>query len=187
MERPHDDMILADFARLPVPPVPRAVAPPRAPKRRTVDKYPRLACYPEELVPDRQFHGIRVVKNPLLNAGKWDSMRAICGFHGPRCEVSRALTGNPHRLSQGRPLGLLWAWLDMASEFDGEDAAKSHQAASDPRTWPAHRCRDFECRRKARADALSAVSELPVEQQTFWLTAERPQRPGEPEEPEVCP
>ena len=158
-----------------------------APQRRTVDKYPRLVALSEEFVPDGNFHGIRVVKNPLLHAGKWDSMRAICGFHGARCELSRALTINLRRPAQGRPLCLLWAWLDVAHEFDGEDAAKRHKAAGDPRTWPVHRCRSVDGRKLARAEALRVVSALPEEERAFFLTAERPQRPGEPEEPDVCP
>ena len=65
------------------------VAPaPRARHTKTVSKYPRLAQLDESLTPNNQFHGIRCVRNPLLHQGKWDSMRAICAFHGERCELS---------------------------------------------------------------------------------------------------
>ena len=169
----------------PPPPVPPVAHRGGARHVRTVDKYPRLHCIlPGLVLPDDKLHGIRCVRNPLLHEGKWDSMRAICGVHGERCEVSRSLNENLSRLAQGRPLGLLRAWLLAAQGFPDK---ASHCRAADPRHRPEHVLRKLAARQDGRLKAILQIHTLPAGQRAFWLQAERPPWPDEAEEPDVCP
>ena len=154
---------------------------PRGP--RTVDQYPRLKQRPSEQVLGNRFHGLRCVRNPLLHGGKWDSMRAICGFHGARCEASRTLNANIDRPEQGRVFGVLWSFLMTAEDFldkDSHCAAVARGAGSYIQAFPV--------RSAARRCANEAISALPdPEMRMFWRQAERPPWPGEGDEPEVAP
>jgi hypothetical protein len=167
---------------IPVPPVPRER---RVGVRgaRTVDKYPRLWQRPPAECPDGAFHGIRCVRNPHLHAGQWDSMKAICAVH-PACGVSRSLNDNRRRPAQGRCLGFLWSWLQVADEYDDKDA---HQEAALLSAPPEHNAfRWMGARQAARLAAYAVIAALPADDIEFWSRAERPRRAGEPDGPPDC-
>ena len=136
------------------------------------------------MLPDDKLHGIRCVRNPLLHEGKWGAMRAICGVHGERREVSRSLNENLSRPAQGRPLGLLWAWLLAAQGFPDK---ASQCRAVDPRHRPEHVLIKLAARQDGRLKAILQIHTLPAGQRACWLQAERPPWPDEAEEPDVGP
>lgn len=160
---------------------------PRPPRRvggggggaRTVDRYPRLVHTDGD---GSRFHGIRCVRNPLLHGGAWDSMRAICMYHGDRCETSKSLTANPRNAAQGRCLGVLWAWLTLAPLFaTKEEHCRSMRDRGSDVT-------SLETRRDGRQAAMRAINALPADaDREYWSAAERPRHEFEPEEPERCP
>ena len=82
----------------------------RAPvgRRRTVDVYPQLV-HTTPRGPHGSHH-IRLVDNQVL---EHLDMRAICGFH-QGCSLSRTCIASHNRsnLGRGRPLALLWCFLD---------------------------------------------------------------------------
>ena len=151
---------------------------------RTVDKYPRLTQRPESETPDGKFHGLRCVVNPLLRGGKWDSMRAICAFHGIRCEASKTLLASVSRRQQGRVKGIMWTWLATAEDFPDKE---SHCKAADPRKgW--HGIQALKVRSAARRmceERIDAIPEMAIRE--FWKDCERPPWPEEGPEPNECP
>ena len=88
--------------------------------------------------------------------------------HG-KCVLTR--TAHPgRRRAQGRPLGLLTAWL-----------AAGHEHASKQAHWCRARWPDFEARFAARVDLANQAGGQEL------LARERPQEPGEAEEPDAVP
>lgn len=99
-----------------------------------------------------------------------------CGHHD-NCKLSRscqAQTGNARkdREGQGRPIGLLLAWAEVATDFQGGHAHVHMKPLP-----------DWEQRREARERAHA----LPEMDAIFALGLERDLRPGESEEPETIP
>ena len=101
--------------------------------------------------------------------------------HGMTCRLNRSAlsSGQPSRQHQGRPLGLLIAWLQAGASYTGPDAARRHHEMS-TRNWaPGEEALSFERRAAVRAWAegqggLATLLELNVEQ---------PPRAGEGPEP----
>lgn len=104
-------------------------------------------------------------------------MVAHCGnpAHGKRCRLSRSVQASAatSRIGQGRPVGLLGAWL-MAGQQDQN--LTTHEAHVRMRPLP-----DLDSRRSARLLVAGRPDGLEL------LAFERPQRDGEPEEPESVP
>ena len=151
------------------------------PKSRTVDKYPRLVMYEGSETPTGRPHVLRCVNNPLVGGGRTNSILAVCGWH-ENCYTSKTLNASATRPAQGRPLGLLWSWLEDASSFASKEL---HVGAILPRTRGV--CCDLDRRVAARDLALTHVALLPPADQEYWDTAERPTRPGEGDEPTEVP
>lgn len=138
---------------------------------RTVAQYPRLNAADGPL----GSHYLRVVDNPTL--GHLD-MRAVCGHH-KGCTLSRTLNGvaiksEKSNKARGRPLGVLWHFLEDAVNHD---TGVSHKRAFLERTVP----QSVRCAARAR---VKAVPEAGV---FLALVKEHPKRPGEESEPEDCP
>lgn len=132
-----------------------AAAVDRAPRR---DRFPRIAhgSHPNSFIRLSSTRGV-----------EGHDMRAECGVHDC-CTVSR--TCRPSKLAsrpgQGRPIGMLWAWLDFAN--DPSCSREAHQGF-----WPSLRER-----RRAREVFKTLPGAGP------WLQAERAKRAGESSEPE---
>ena len=104
---------------------------------------------------------------------KTDIVVAHCLFHGDRmCRMTRSLKASrvKARAGQGRPLGLMLAWLGGVghAEDDSMEAHKKYMPAFDER---AAARTDFEM----------------VDGHEEWLALERPARAGEANEPEAVP
>ena len=99
-------------------------------------------------------------------------------LHGIRCRLSRSVqgSGTAWRHGQGRPLGLMAAWL-LAGQ-DDQLAIPTHADHVKTRTWPKPSLED-------RVAARAAIAAHPAG--AALIAAERPRRPGEPEEPETVP
>jgi hypothetical protein len=146
-----------------------------------VDKYPRLVMYEGSETPTGRPHVLRCVNNPLVGGGRTNSILAVCGWH-ENCYTSKTLNASATRPAQGRPLGLLWSWLEDASSFASKEL---HVGAILPRTRGV--CCDFDRRVAARDLALTHFALLPPADQEYWDTVERPTRPGEGDEPTEVP
>lgn len=108
----------------------------------------------------------------------YSSMVAHCDnpLHGNRCRFTRSTkpSDRSSRAGQGRPLGLLLSWLQVGADENIRTAAE-HLHVSQP---------DFATRSSCRAELGSLVSADVVQ---AMLACERPQRPGEGEEPTTIP
>ena len=117
------------------------------------------------------------VKNGTIRAYCDKSMRMVasCSVHGEReCRLTRSLLGSglPSRSGQGRPLGLMVAWLACAGDHPDAGAHKGMKPLP-----------SFADRQKARADFFAEDEERSV-----WMDGiERPVREDEGEEPERVP
>ena len=99
---------------------------------------------------------------------KTETLVAFCPFHTGQCRRTRTTkpAARDRASAQGRPLGLLIAWLEQANDFE---TAQSHSAQCHP---------NFDKRKAARAHFYA------LEGGEAWATSyERPRRPGEDSEP----
>ena len=105
-----------------------------------------------------------------------DLFTAHCNLpsHGRLCRLRRTIKPNARNLAQGRPAGVLLAWLAAADQYGNKE---DHQAIGQRSRH--EDCFQFERRVEARS-CLAAMPELALAFDAF----ERPQRPGEAEEPE---
>ena len=102
--------------------------------------------------------------------------------HGMTCRLNRSVlsSGQPSRQHQGRPFGLLIAWLRAGASFTGPGAAKAHHEMS-TRLWaPGEEALCFERRAAARAWAEEQGGLATL----FEFNVERPPRAGEGPEPD---
>jgi hypothetical protein len=132
-------------------------------RERTVDAYPR--CFhpggPGPL--NAQF--LRTVDNPGLG---YKDLKAFCGYH-PKFTMSRTCNKGA-RQSQGRPAGLLWHFLDIASQTANKEEHKKQTLSS---------------LAQVRRDARRRLKAQPGSDDLF--KNEREKRPMENSEPEDCP
>jgi hypothetical protein len=96
-------------------------------------------------------------------------MRAVCGIHG--CTLSRRCKADDRNPAKGRPLGLLWSFLGLASNYATKD-----DHVNDIAVWGAF---------ANRSEARRLVTRVP--RATEWLTKERPLKGAEGPEPAGCP
>ena len=157
----------------------------QGPRAAPHDRYPRLVHNFEPPLTDGHgsplFHGVRLVRNPTLRGGQTDSLTAFCGFHR-QCKTSATLNGSLSKPAQGRPLGMLWSWLEHAHLFSSkEDHCRARLTLEDP-------LHSYEARLAARMDAYEkAVQQGPWDFEWGGPAAERPRWPCEGEEPEENP
>lgn len=118
------------------------------------DPYPRLYH------PSNPNSFIRLVLQP--DRGLSD-MKAFCGCH-ENCTLTRTLKPG-RRAGQGRPSGLLWAWLGTAPNHI---CKTTHQREG----WPTQ---------QQRFDARAELEAMP--EAARWLAAEAPPLAGDPREP----
>ena len=154
----------AAVLEVPPPPVPMEVEEP-----------PAAAPGPEIAAGGREAaHLTKDVEGGYITVYLADNrMVAHCRRHGPReCRLTRGLQASAAagRRAQGRPLGLLLAWLRCCDQFDDAAEHKGH------RPFPNH-----EDRLAART-AFAAEADAEA-----WLACERPRREGEGLEPEAVP
>lgn len=128
-----------------------------------------------KLVYEPQTH---ILAAHCANGGKY-------GAHGPvACRFNRKCTAAaPHMKSrawQGRPIGLLVAWL-KAQDLEICNCRQSHFALVSER----HESVNFAARQEARAWLSTPASGLTPDQLASLLALERPAREGEGPEPEV--
>ena len=103
---------------------------------------------------------------------KAQNLVAHCSYHSGNCRRTRTVkapssSATGARASQGRPLGLLAAWLEAAAKFE---TAAAHSSE----------CRPTQQERKDARDRLMTTDEGPE----FSRTYERTKGPDEPDEPE---
>ena len=157
----------------------------QGPRAAPHDRYPRLVHNFEPPLTDGHgsplFHGVRLVRNPTLRGGQTDSLTAFCGFRR-QCKTSATLNGSLSKPAQGRPLGMLWSWLEHAHLFSSkEDHCRARLTLEDP-------LHSYEARLAARMDAYEkAVQQGPWDFEWGGPAAERPRWPCEGEEPEENP
>jgi hypothetical protein len=143
---PHGEPIVP-FAPLGVP----HDAPIERGRRANGDGWPRVHK-PLEGV-DQPAKGWSWIRRSVNNMGYWD-FRASCGW----CGKTMSRTAHPSErssmkaLGQGRPLGLLWAWLDFADRSHG--AACGAGGRDHAKHWPS-----FEVRSSAR-QAFGAIPDF---------------------------
>jgi len=120
-----------------------------------------------------------VVPNGRISyyAGTGDYV-AYCTRHGPskNCRITRTSVQSQSRIAQGRPLGVLMAWLRHADRYDdAADPVDSHK-----KFWRGTHCAPPSWAERAAArDTLHAD---PASQGLF--SRERPMREGELSEPD---
>ena len=167
-------------APVPVPAPPAPIAPrPRGRGRgrggRGEHSYPKIPVYR---------HGDRV--GAILYNENSSSVDAHCHVHGASCAVSRSIVrwdgvGNPTplRLSKGRPLGFLVAWLFIAKDYgEDEHGRDDHFLASRDRSVPSALLDGTSALRlEARAYVENEATLAPLR------AVEGIRRPGEPQEP----
>ena len=90
-------------------------------KKKTVPQYPRL-----DADNDGPFgkSTIRLVNNPLVGGGKWNSRTAYCGWH-EGCTASRTLNAKKDVPAQGRAAGLLMGFLRRAHKYGNKQEHKN--------------------------------------------------------------
>jgi hypothetical protein len=101
-----------------------------------------------------------------------NTLVAYCGPHGQRCRLTRTANSSPKKLPQGRPIGLLAAWLKMGCGISSGD----------------HNLMRFLT--FSHADRICARNELVTSTQAdleLLLSKERKPRDGEGDEPEGDP
>ncbi len=118
---------------------------------------------------------------------KYDTERHIlsahCGIpgHGKLCRLNRsAKPSGKNKESQGRPLGLLLAWLKCGCDYENK---ASHHRITTPDFIHTEAKLSFDKRSEARAE----MQEKDPESYGRVAALERPQRDGEGQEPFVCP
>ena len=123
----------------------------------TVDKYPRLWHYASR----RKLHFIRLTDNEMLG---YKDMKAFCQYHA-NCTLTRTCIPQD---GEGRPLGLLYAWLSAGSRFTSKSQHK------DISNRP-----DLYERQFARRRLIQRLPDTP--DMRLWLQAELPcpSHPGE--------
>ena len=97
---------------------------------------------------------------------KSSSMVAFCPFHTGHCRRTRTCKASTRNQDQGRPLGVLMAWLEAGPDFEDQ---QSHSSECRP---------SFEARVSARSDFVALDGG-----QAFSDLHERPLAPGEASEP----
>lgn len=149
-------------ALVPLPPEPPAdiVRAPHAHRPRTVERYPRLLHTAAGASHGESY--IRLVDNERLG---YKDMRAVCGYH-EQCTLSQACRRSRGTPMLGRPLGLLWSFLDRggntASKYEHKDLVQ----------------------RISRAERIAARAHMRgLPEAAHWFDAEEPTGPGEPDEP----
>lgn len=130
---------------------------------------------------DVQPRGVALV-NMVLPNGKisfyprTQQLEAACRIHAG-CKLKRTtepFKGRGSRPSQGRPMGLLSAWLNRATEFD------THKEHINPANFP-----DFDARVVARIEVGNC--DLYADDFAMLCACERPLRSDELDEPENPP
>ena len=76
------------------------------------------------------------------------------------------------------------AWLEDAHLGEYHDRDAHRKAILEKSAGP---CRDYERRVAARIDATEKINALPEDVRCYWLSAERPLRADESEEPDNAP
>jgi hypothetical protein len=122
--------------------------------------------------------GVAILKHLAATPARAGKLWAHCRYasHGPMCRMGRVLKPNTGTPAQGRPGGLLIAWIDCASDFT---SAPDHMAINrqphvflDPRLG-------LDKRERARSWSQREAPQV----DTLLKAVERERRPGEGLEP----
>ena len=103
---PDDDGVFGGLegAEVPAPPAPHAA--PRAPRRPRGGHARGVADVVFEMPQGR-----------ISFYDRYKRFEATCYKH-ELCRLTRQANENPNHAAQGRPLGLLWAWLNMSEDLN---------------------------------------------------------------------
>jgi len=103
---------------------------------------------------------------------------AHCNFaaHGRLCRLRRTITASLHSQAQGRPGGLLLAWIDCAADYGSAIAHQTMGQKKFAHTQPQLN----QAKRNAARDWAEGQPSL----RACLDELERPRRPGEDKEPD---